>query len=118
MGPRYEMINHAMIQPIQLAKQLGLGRVYRQSRERVADLQERWYARQRSEFEDDRSFIAATVRFPERNALYRSMVHYYRHHLPPRLREHRIYFAQNHRGFGENAFHAMWWILLRELKPQ
>ncbi len=40
--------------------------------------------------------------------------------LPPEFREHRAYFynaSRNRRGFGENAFHTMWYLLLQELKP-
>ncbi|MCZ2340159.1 MAG: hypothetical protein LC127_18615, partial [Chitinophagales bacterium] len=37
--------------------------------------------------------------------------------LPKILLKHRKYFSQNNRGFGEDAFHAMWWLLFREYKP-
>jgi len=35
-----------------------------------------------------------------------------------RLRNHRFYFATNGRGFGEDAFHVLWWMLLQELRPK
>jgi len=38
--------------------------------------------------------------------------------LPIELRDHRAYFGINHRGFGEDAFHSMWWRLFREFKPK
>ncbi len=45
-------------------------------------------------------------------------MHHHLHHLcPPELREHRAYFRQDGRGFGEDALHAMWYTLLREFKP-
>lgn len=31
--------------------------------------------------------------------------------FPSELRQHRAYFAENRRGFGESAFHVMWWLL-------
>lgn len=31
--------------------------------------------------------------------------------LPPELREHRKYFTKELRGFGEDAFHVMWFLL-------
>ena len=38
--------------------------------------------------------------------------------LPQEIVEHRNYFSKHGRGFGENAFHVLWWMLFRELKPQ
>src|SRR5262249_3640974 len=40
--------------------------------------------------------------------------------LPAELRDHRTYFynvPNNRRGFGENTFHTMWYLLLQEFKP-
>jgi cephalosporin hydroxylase len=37
--------------------------------------------------------------------------------LPASLKEHRSYFVAGHRGFGEDAFHVMWWMLFREFRP-
>ncbi|MFM7183115.1 MAG: class I SAM-dependent methyltransferase [Verrucomicrobiales bacterium] len=37
--------------------------------------------------------------------------------LPVQLREHREYFKAARRGFGEDAFHTMWWHLVRRFKP-
>ena len=37
--------------------------------------------------------------------------------LPDGLRNHREYFKQEKRGFGEDAFHVMWWRLFNEFKP-
>jgi hypothetical protein len=36
--------------------------------------------------------------------------------FPETLREHRQYFCQSARGFGEDAFHVMWWLLFKELQ--
>ncbi len=44
------------------------------------------------------------------------LLHFHRT-LPQSLREHRNYFTQEHRSFGEDAFHVMWWLLFREFKP-
>ena len=38
--------------------------------------------------------------------------------VPEQLREHRKYFQTDRRGFGEDAFHTMWWRLIREFKPE
>jgi len=37
--------------------------------------------------------------------------------FPEMLRIHRRYFQERRRGFGEDAFHVMWWMLFRELRP-
>lgn len=37
--------------------------------------------------------------------------------LPGALREHREYFGEEQRGFGEDAFHTMWWRLVRKFRP-
>jgi len=38
-------------------------------------------------------------------------------HFPDELKKHRGYFSQYQRGFGEDAFHVMWWMLFREFRP-
>ena len=48
---------------------------------------------------------------------YSRCVRYFHQSLPEDLREHRLYFSQEQRGFGEEGFHVMWWILFREFKP-
>lgn len=53
-----------------------------------------------------------------RTAQYIYCDFYFRHFLPEELRKHRYYFIEEKRGFGEDAFHAMWYILLQELKPK
>jgi Methyltransferase domain len=37
--------------------------------------------------------------------------------FPSPLKQHRSYFTASHRGFGEDAFHVMWWMLFHELRP-
>lgn len=37
--------------------------------------------------------------------------------FPEFLRRHRRYFQANRRGFGEDAFHVMWWMLFRKYRP-
>jgi hypothetical protein len=38
--------------------------------------------------------------------------------VPAELRAHRDYYRIDRRGFGEDAFHTMWWRLFRVFKPQ
>jgi hypothetical protein len=37
---------------------------------------------------------------------------------PKLIRNHRLYFSKNGRGFGEDAMHGMWWTLLNEFRPK
>lgn len=37
--------------------------------------------------------------------------------LPGDLQEHRAYFSKSRRGFGEDAFHVMWFLLFQEYRP-
>lgn len=39
-------------------------------------------------------------------------------HFPEEVKKHRRYFVQEHRGFGEDAFHVMWWMLFRGIRPE
>ena len=63
------------------------------------------------------SFSEATSRYVDRNMLYRYMHHYFHHLCPEEVRRHRAFFQQDLRGFGEDALHAMWWLIFEEFKP-
>jgi hypothetical protein len=52
-----------------------------------------------------------------RDETYKQLDEYFKKHLPYELIQHRQYFIQNSRGFGEHAFHAMWYLLFMEYKP-
>jgi hypothetical protein len=49
---------------------------------------------------------------------YERCFHYFHTRLPAPLREHRTYFETGGRGFGERAFHVMWFLLFREFAPE
>jgi hypothetical protein len=48
---------------------------------------------------------------------YLRCCHYFDRQLPSALRMHRHYFTQARRGFGEDAFHVLWFLLFREFHP-
>lgn len=52
-----------------------------------------------------------------RNDLYRYFQKSFRVWAPKWIRSHRTYFANNQRGFGEDAFHAAWYLIIRTFKP-
>jgi hypothetical protein len=49
---------------------------------------------------------------------YTRCFHYFHTRLPEPLRKHRAYFETGGRGFGEKAFHVMWFLLFREFPPE
>ena len=49
---------------------------------------------------------------------YFECVRYFDRQLPLALREHRAYFVRGRRGFGEDAFHVMWYLLFNAFKPE
>lgn len=80
--------------------------------------QEAWDARRQSKFSSELCFTDVVKKYTDRNELHAYMHHYFKHYCPPEIRSHRMYYKEGARGFGENAFHAMWYLLLREYKPK
>lgn len=64
------------------------------------------------------SLSVARCVHPTPQALYNYMDGAFRHALPQALVEHRRYFSTAQRGFGEDAFHALWYHLFREFHPR
>lgn len=68
-------------------------------------------------YDHDLSFSDSISTHPDRNSLYAYMHHYFHHLCPKIIHKHRTYYKLEQRGFGEDAFHAMWYLLLRQFKP-
>lgn len=49
--------------------------------------------------------------------VYEWFEYYYRYFLPELFRVHRKYFSLENRGFGEDAFHAMWFLIFKKYAP-
>ena len=80
-------------------------------------LEEKWYSRYRYVYDRNLSFTQAVSAYPDLNRLYAYM-HYYLHYSCPQIiRTHRNYFKKDQRGFGEDAFHAAWWLLISKFRP-
>lgn len=60
--------------------------------------------------------FADSLRDPD--AYYRRAFQDFHRTIPSELRAHRAYYRIDRRGFGEDAFHTMWWRLVREFKPE
>lgn len=76
------------------------------------------YRKFKKDFDIDISLTEAIHRFKHPNKTYHYLHHCFYHLLPRELQEHRYYFSQENRGFGEDAFHSMWWLLMREFRPK
>jgi hypothetical protein len=50
------------------------------------------------------------------SGFYVDSFQFFHKRLPNLLKEHRRYFTQEQRGFGDDAFHAMWFWLFREFR--
>src|SRR5688572_3599086 len=48
---------------------------------------------------------------------YLECFRYFHRRLPKQVTAHRRYFTSKKRGFGEDAFHTMWFLLFREFRP-
>lgn len=83
----------------------------------ASKIQSAWMARKQHDFMDDLSLSKAFNRYSDRNKLHAYMHHYYAQLCPTEIKNHRKYFQENNRGFGEDAFHAMWYVLLNEYRP-
>lgn len=75
------------------------------------------YSRVNSIYDYDVNFLKL-LEENDVNYIYSYMHHYFHQRAPKLLGEHRKYFRNENRGFGEDAFHAMWWLLLLYLKPK
>ena len=56
--------------------------------------------------------------FNNRNFQYKYFHHYFWNLAPDYLLKHRLYFSKEKRGFGEDAFHALWYKAFKEFKPK
>ncbi len=80
-------------------------------------MQSLWMSRKQSALLLDLTFSEAAKLYQDRNAMHSYMHHHFRHICPLSVKQHRKYFKENKRGFGEDAFHSMWYCLFKELKP-
>lgn len=88
-------------------------------------LKARRAARERRRLRENHSVTAVEISradwgksLADTTAFYLSCCHYFDRNLPEELRRHREYFTQHGRGFGEDAFHTMWFLLFREFRPK
>src|SRR5947209_416984 len=62
--------------------------------------------------EDVKAFLADWQNsLKDSRAYYLAATKYFKRYLPDELQNHRRYYQQEMRGFGEEAFHTMWYLL-------
>lgn len=83
----------------------------------LSKVQHGFHARPQRRYDKVLSFSEASRNFAQRNELHAYMHHYFHNLCPAEVVEHRKYFSQELRGFGEDAFHAMWHTIFSEYKP-
>lgn len=54
----------------------------------------------------------------QENLKYQAALDYFRVKLPQNLRKHREFFKKENRGFGEDAFHTLWYLIFTEYRPR
>lgn len=68
-------------------------------------------------YDTDLDLSEVAIQYPDRNSVHSFLHHYFHHICPNNICEHRAYFSLDQRGFGEDAFHAVWFLLLRQFRP-
>ena len=76
-----------------------------------------FYYRRRKKFSIDLTLSEINDRFKVLD-IYLYLHHWFLFLAPDWLKEHRVYFKEYNRGFGEDAFHAMWFKLFQEYNPK
>jgi hypothetical protein len=76
------------------------------------------YSTFKNEFSENYQFTKIFNIWKNKNDIYKYMHHYFCHLAPVEIVEHRKYFKNKKRGYGEDAFHAMWYKLFEEFRPK
>lgn len=69
-------------------------------------------------FEENIDINKVNELYSTRNLKYQYFHNYFWNLAPDWLKEHRKYFKKNKRGFGEDAFHVMWYFIFKEFRPR
>jgi len=69
-------------------------------------------------YDKEMTFSEVAKYYKNSNDVYMYFHHYFNHKLPKEIKNHREYIIKNKKGFGEDAFHAMWYKLMDEYKPK
>jgi hypothetical protein len=76
------------------------------------------FSRFNSKYDKELKFTEVVNLYKTRNETHLYFHQYYIYKLPDAIKKHRVYIEKNKKGFGEAAFHAMWWKLFEEFNPK
>jgi hypothetical protein len=68
-------------------------------------------------YNQELSISDINIIFKNSNDRYSYFHHYFYNLSPFWLKSHRKYFQKNKRAFGEDSFHAMWYLIFKEFRP-
>jgi len=74
--------------------------------------------RRKKKYNKELSISEIKKQFPSLNSERQYFHHYFWNIAPDWLKNHREYFSNEKRAFGEDAFHAMWYHIFKEFKPK
>lgn len=93
-------------------------RIYRKLTFEANSIRYTYSKRKRRIYNNDYSVSEIKRLYPLLNSEQEYFHHYFWNIAPQWLRNHRLYFSKNQRAFGEDAFHAMWYLIFKTLKPK
>lgn len=76
------------------------------------------YSRVNPKYDTELTFPAVLEYYRSRDQSHAYFHHYFHNRAPAFLRAHRRYIVEKNKGYGEDSFHAMWWMLLNEYRPK
>lgn len=85
-------------------------------KQQIAKVTKQWQTLS-PDFAQELLLSQSLAKYQNPNEAYRYFHQYFHHRCPQIIRDHRNYFSLENRGFGEEAMHAMWWLLFLEYKP-
>lgn len=69
------------------------------------------------EYSEDELKLENLFKRQNRFLVYKTMESFYKKRLPSKFLNHRKYFLKDARGFGEDAFHSMWYLIFSQYQP-
>jgi hypothetical protein len=74
--------------------------------------------RRQKKYNKEYSIQILRQKYKDRNTQHQYFHHYFWNKSPQWLKEHRSYFSKDRKSFGEDSFHAMWYLIFKEYSPK
>ena len=85
---------------------------------KIKEYQYLYSKKKKKKYNNDLAIKEVKSKYEDLRSEYSYFHHYFWNLAPNFLRGHRDYFRKEQRGFGEDAFHSMWFKLFEEFKPK